>query len=82
MQTAYTEAVARNILPNGLTLVQQNPDCAVDLRGGDTHGWLFVRAYEPNGEFITHRKLESWEVMQAEDQQLYGIVQHGTQVRA
>jgi hypothetical protein len=69
-------------LPNGLTLVQQNPDCAVDLRSASrTYGWLFIRGPE-RGQWVTHRKLEPWEIMQAEDQRDYGIVQQGTKVRA
>lgn len=69
-----------NQLPNGLTLIQQNPDCAVALNGGRGHGWLYVKG--PDGQWITHRKLDDWEIMQAEDQRDAGIIQHGTKVRA
>lgn len=63
------------ILSNGLTLVARTVDgridYAVDLTGGKLHGWLFIN----NGEgYISERKLESWEIMQAEDQQHYDIV--------
>ena len=68
-----------NTLDNGLVLLQQNPDCAVDLSGGKAHGWLFVRG--PDGQWVTHRKLAEWEVMQAEDNRDQGIVIHGTKVR-
>ena len=64
---------------NGLTLVQQNPDCAVDLRQGKTHGWLYVRGAD--GQWVTCRKLDGWEIMQAEDQRDNGIIQQGTKVR-
>jgi len=67
-------------LPNGLILLQQNPDCAVDLNGDRYHGWLFVKG--PDGQWVTNRKLADWEIMQAEDQRDYGIVQQGTKVRA
>ena len=60
---------------NGLTLVQRNPDKAVDLTGGDWNGWLFFR--HPDGQFVSESKLEPWEVMQAEDQRDYGIVIDG-----
>lgn len=69
-----------NRLENGLVLLQQNPDCAVDLSGGKAHGWLYVRGHD--GQWVTHRKLEQWEIMQAEDQRDYEIVIHGTKVRA
>ena len=69
-----------NQLDNGLVLLQQNPDCAVDLTGGRFHGWLFTR--HPDGQWVSHRKLTGWEVMQAEDQRDAGIVLHGTAVRA
>jgi hypothetical protein len=68
-----------NHLPNGLVLLQQNPDCAVDLNGGRYHGWLFIKG--PDGQWVTQRKLADWEIMQAEDQRDEGIVLHGTKVR-
>lgn len=66
-----------NALENGLTLVQQNPDCAVDFTGGRTHGWLFVRG--PDGQWVAHHKLTSAEYMQAEDMRDYGIIQDGSE---
>lgn len=34
----------RNVLPNGLTLLQVNPDCAVSLSSNKRdYGWLYVR---------------------------------------
>lgn len=34
----------RNVLPNGLTLLQQNPDCAARLGpSAKDHGWLYTR---------------------------------------
>lgn len=68
-----------NQLKNGLVLLQQNPDCAVDLSGGSYHGWLFIK--NDNCQWVKKRKLEGWEIMQAEDQRDEGIVLHGTKVR-
>ena len=65
-----------NILDNGLVLLQQNPDCAWNPE----NNWLYIRGAD--GQWVTQRKLESWEVMQAEDQRDYGVVQQGTKVRA
>lgn len=69
-----------NQLPNGLTLLQQNPDCAVDFNGGVNHGWLFVRHY-PGGTWVSQRKLVGAELDQAWDQAVDGFVQQGTKVR-
>ena len=69
-----------NELPNGMTLLQKNPDFAVDLRGGKTHGWLFSKG--ASGQWVTSRKLENWEIMQAEDQRDEGIVIHSPNLRA
>lgn len=65
-----------NTLDNGLVLLQQNPDCAWNPK----NSWLYIKGQD--GKWITQRKLESWEVMQAEDQRDYCIVQQGTKVRA
>jgi len=59
-------------LPNGMTLLQRNPDIAVQLDGGEWHGWLFNK--HPDGKYVSQRKLEGWEIMQAEDQRDEGIV--------
>ena len=40
---------------------------------GPFHGWLMY--LPPNGQWVSKRKLEPWEIMQAEDQEHYGIVQ-------
>lgn len=69
-----------NNLPNGMTLLQSNPDYAVDLQGGRFHGWLFSR--HPDGQWVTARKLSDWEIMQAEDQRDQNIVIHSPNVRA
>jgi len=65
-----------NILGNGLVLLQQNPDCAWN----PANNWLYVKGGD--GQWVTQRKLEPWEVMQAEDQRDGGIVLYGTKVRA
>ena len=48
-----------NLLPNGLTLLQQNQDCAAkpDPTAKD-HGWLYTRG--PDGQWVTLRQLSSW----------------------
>jgi hypothetical protein len=51
---------------SGLIVLQRNPDMAVDLSGGGFHGWLFWK--HPDGQWVSKRKLEEWEIMQAEDQ--------------
>ena len=68
----------REDLDGGLTLIQKKPDKAVDLTGGEWHGWLFYR--HPDGQFVSERKLEPWEIMQCEDQRDEGIVLDGGQV--
>lgn len=71
----------RNILPNGLTLLQTNPDCAAQL--DPTHesfGWLYTR--HQGGQWVTLRKLPSWEIESAQDQAAEMRVLHGTKVRA
>jgi hypothetical protein len=65
-----------NILENGLILLQHSPNKAVDLSGGRFHGWLFYQ--HPDGQYVTERKLENCEIMQAEDQRDYGIVIDGS----
>lgn len=64
-----------NHLSNGLILLQENPNCAVDLSGGEDHGWLYYQV--PGEEWVKHRKLLDWEIMQAEDQRDEGIILHG-----
>jgi hypothetical protein len=65
-----------NIIENGLILLQISPNKAVDLSGGRLHGWLFYQ--HPDGQYVTERKLEGWEIMQAEDQRDSGIVIDGS----
>jgi hypothetical protein len=70
----------RNILPNGLTLLQINPDCAVDLRvQSPGYGWLYHKG-EPD-QWISVRRLEPLELRQAreqaEDSQVLRIVRCG-----
>ena len=59
-------------MEDGMVLVQKNPDMAVDLSDGPFNGWLFWR--HPDGQFVSKRKLEPWEIMQVEDQRDEGIV--------
>ena len=59
--------VARNLLGNGLTILQRNPDCAAQLNPqAHDFGWLYVTT--DNGDWVTHRKLEAWEIETAQDQ--------------
>ena len=69
------------LLPNGLTLLQMNPDCAarLDPEARD-HGWLYVKGAD--GQWVTHRKLADAEIEEAYDQAADMAVKHGTQVRA
>lgn len=47
----------RNILPNGLTLLQINPELAADLkRESEYFGWLFYKGPEPH-QWVKLRKL-------------------------
>lgn len=58
----------RNVLPNGLTLLQINPDCAVDLRVQSRgYGWLYHKGEEPD-QWISVRRLEPLELRQAREQ--------------
>jgi hypothetical protein len=56
-----------NTLPNGLTLVQINPERAVDLnKESQFCGWLFW--HHPDGQWVTERKLSTREIEDAYDQ--------------
>ncbi len=70
-----------NALPNGLTLLQVNPDCAVrlDPQARD-HGWLYVKGADE--QWVTHRKLSDDEIEEAYDQATDMVVIQGTKVRA
>lgn len=58
----------QNVLSNGLTLLQINPDCAADLRQESQYfGWLFTRGPEVN-QWVTMRKLSAREIEDAYDQ--------------
>ena len=71
----------RNVLPNGLTLLQVNPDCAVRLdKEAKDHGWLYIKGAD--GQWVTHRKLSDFEIEEAYDQASDMVVSHGTKVRA
>ena len=71
---------ARNVLPNGLTLLQVNPDCAarLDPKARD-HGWLYIKGAD--GQWVTHRKLSMDEIETAYDQSADMKVLQGTKVR-
>lgn len=68
-------------LNNGLTLLQQNPDCAARLDpNAKDHGWLYYK--HPDGQWVTLRKLSDTEIEAAYDQSADMVVLQGTQVRA
>lgn len=69
-----------NLLPNGLTLLQVNPDCAarLDVEAKD-HGWLYTRGAD--GQWVTMRKLTPEEIETAWDQAGDMKVLNGTKVR-
>ena len=71
----------RNVLPNGLTLLQVNPDCAaqLDARAKD-YGWLYARGAD--NQWVTLRKLAPGEIEVAQDQAADMAVLQGTKVRA
>jgi hypothetical protein len=72
--------VPMNLLPNGLTLLQQNPDCAAQLDASDkAYGWMYTRG--ANGQWVTLRKLSDAEIETAHDQSADMAVLQGTQVR-
>lgn len=72
-----------NVLPNGLTLLQQNPDCAARLDPeAKDHGWLYTRRAETDWLWVTLRKLSEAEIETAYDQAAHMLVLQGTQVRA
>lgn len=75
--------VPMNLLPNGLTLLQQNPDCAAKLDPtAKDHGWLYTRRAETDWRWVTLRKLSDAEIETAYDQAADMAVLQGTQVRA
>lgn len=61
-----------NITEEGYIIVQQDPTFVVDLAyDSPTKNWLLKLV---NGNYISIRQLETWEIMQAEDQRDYGII--------
>lgn len=70
----------RNVLPNGLTLLQVNPDCAAQLdSAAKDYGWLYSKG--PDGQWVTQRKLSPDEIETAWDQAADMAVLQGTKVR-
>lgn len=71
----------RNQLPNGLTLLQVNPDCAAQLNPKSReYGWLYISG--PDGQWVTSRKLSADEIETAHDQAADMAILQGTKVRA
>ena len=69
-----------SILPNGLTMLQVNPDCAAQLDARDkAYGWLYTKGAD--GQWVTLRKLSQDEIETAHDQEADGFVSQGTKVR-
>lgn len=63
-------------LPFGFVPLQREKGSVVYaacLDGGRFNGWLMWR--HPDGQWVSKRKLEQWELMQVEDQRDYDIVQ-------
>lgn len=70
----------RNVMSNGLTLLQVNPDCAAQLDPkSSAFGWLYTRGAD--GQWATMRKLSPAEIENAQDQSADMAVLQGTQVR-
>jgi len=70
-----------NLLPNGLTLLQQNPDCAARLDpAAKDHGWLYTRGAD--GQWVTMRKLSDADVDTPYHQAAHTPGLPGTHVRA
>lgn len=71
----------RNVLSNGLTLLQVNPDCAVQLDPEmKDFGWLYIRGNDK--QWVTFRKLSLLEIDQAQDQASDMSVLQGSKVRS
>lgn len=73
----YTEY---RLTKEGLTLLQVNHSCAVqlDLSARD-YGWLYIKGAD--GQWVTSRKLSDDEIENANDQAADGCVMQGTKVR-
>jgi hypothetical protein len=63
-------------LPDNFTTLQINPDYATNLYGGNGLHWL----YAPDNDGVWHpvRKLDRYEVIQAEDQRDLDIIIDGS----
>ncbi len=69
-----------NQLKSGLTLLQQNPDCAAQLdASAKGYGWLFSRGAD--GQWVTLRKMSDNEIEIAHDQAADMAVLQGAKVR-
>jgi hypothetical protein len=69
-----------NILPNGLTLLQQNPYLAARLNPeAKDHGWLYKKNH---GVWVSFKKLSDDEIETAYDQSANMVVLHGNTGRA
>lgn len=69
-----------NVLSNGLTLLQVNPDCAAQLDSmHKDYGWLYTKG--PDGQWVTFRKLSADEIDTAHDQSADMAILQGTKVR-
>ena len=69
-----------SLLPNGLTLLQVNPDCAAQLDASHkAYGWLYTKGAD--GQWVTSRKLSDAEIEIAHDQAADMQVWQGTKVR-
>lgn len=65
--------------PNYVLLARTNSQMshAACLDGGPWHGWLYTMS-PLTKDWVRTRKLAPWEIMQAEDQRDYGIVQEAS----
>ncbi len=75
---AIEDPSGRNILSNGLILLQESPPRAVRLGSGPDWGWLHAQT---KFDWKPIRMLEPWEIMQAEDQRDRGIILSGRERR-
>ncbi|HWK69982.1 MAG TPA: hypothetical protein VNS29_03985 [Burkholderiaceae bacterium] len=61
-------------VPDGYVLLQRHNGqaCYAACMSGTFAGWLMWK--HPDGQWVSKRKLEAWELMQVEDQRDDGIV--------
>lgn len=70
-----TKQYIDNLTDEGFVIVQQSPTFVVDLNYNSiTKNWLLKQTKEG---YVPIRRLESWEIMQAEDQRDLGIILNG-----